>query len=254
MAAAAAANGGVLTAEMVGREFMMGMEAEMMAMEAPTGAGGGGGRGGAGATGAAGRGGGRGGAGATGAAGRRGGGGRGGATVGRCALNPVESRIGSAWFRRLELTNGNSLSHFAFNLKLCRYTTGAGATGAAGAGVGEDVGAGGARCTRCLGQCSGATQCRVPHPVHRRVDEGGMFSGGKMTRYYSCGACGQDYSMVTEDGSDEARVVGAKWCYEGRARQMSPAMSLGTIILEQPRFIMLVDAMAGNRSADVARS
>jgi len=31
--------------------------------------------------------------------------------------------------------------------------------------------------------------------------------------------------MVTDDGSDEARVVGAQWCYEGGACQLLSATS-----------------------------
>jgi len=44
--------------------------------------------------------------------------------VGWCRLNPVESRVESAWFQRLKLRYDESPSNFAFNLNLRRYNEG----------------------------------------------------------------------------------------------------------------------------------
>lgn len=79
------------------------------------------------------------------------------------------------------------------------------------------------RCTRCDELMGTDSQCQVAHPVHLRIDEGGMAGPGEGGKYesashWSCKACGQSWKEVEVDqggGKTTTRIDGARWCFQG---------------------------------------
>jgi len=49
-----------------------------------------------------------------------------------------------------------------------------------------------------------------------REDVGGSFHKDESRARFCCGACKRDFTLVTISGSDEMRVDGPAWCFEGR--------------------------------------
>ena len=73
-------------------------------------------------------------------------------------------------------------------------------------------------CERCREPCEPGTQCRVPHPVHLRQEQGMMCGPDGMRRNVGCGACRRSFVICTnpmaEDGGEE-RIEGPEWCFAG---------------------------------------
>ena len=73
-------------------------------------------------------------------------------------------------------------------------------------------------CERCREPCEPGTQCRVPHPVHLRQEQGMMCGPNGMRRNVGCGACRRSFVICTnpmaEDGGEE-RIEGPEWCFAG---------------------------------------
>ena len=74
-------------------------------------------------------------------------------------------------------------------------------------------------CTRCSKPCTIGSKCRVEHPADLRRDLGAMSNAEGMQSHFSCGACNQNYSILTpwsrNGGTGEPRIVGDRWCYAG---------------------------------------
>ena len=74
-------------------------------------------------------------------------------------------------------------------------------------------------CKRCAQPFDPNGECRVPHPIHLRQDQGGMY-GQKQEQYWSCNACGGSWTElrerdeVTKEWKD-VQIVGQKYCFVG---------------------------------------
>ena len=102
-------------------------------------------------------------------------------------------------------------------MKRARKSPRLAAAGGAGPSTADAAPAG--TCTRCL-EPLGRSRCRVPHPAHLRQDHGGTFNGGKDSRFLSCDACEQRFSLESEmlpgGGMTPPMTQGAQWCFDGR--------------------------------------
>lgn len=92
---------------------------------------------------------------------------------------------------------------------------------------------------RCYEPCAPGSTCRVPHPTSLRQDCGSMFGAGVagcMHNNWSCGACGERYTTVTDVRTSKvtAAYYSYRFCFE-TAIAAGCSCSPATNIHKRPR-------------------
>ena len=76
------------------------------------------------------------------------------------------------------------------------------------------------KCTRCLGSCEVNTPCRVEHPPHMQVDNGGSYGRDGNLQFRHCLACDSSYTIACDPDDYEMKNKryqrGPRYCFSGK--------------------------------------